>query len=85
MRVQKKGKSITLWLDEETANRLDKVAQRAGLSRSRLAENLLLVGLDEAETLKKIGVLQLAVLLRDLHEKVSKRMADVKEIAGELA
>lgn len=78
------GKNLTLWVDEKTIERLDKVARKAGLSRSRLAENLLLIGLDEAETLRKIGVLQLAVLVRDLRKKVSKKIADTEALTGEL-
>lgn len=85
MRVKKKGKCINLWLDEETAKRLDRIAAKAGLSRSRLAENLLIVGLDEAQTMARIGVLQLAVLLRDLRGKVGKRLSEVEAIASEMA
>lgn len=85
MRVHKKGKAITLWLDEETAKGLDRIAARAGLSRSRLAENLLIVGLDEAKTMERIGVLQLAVLLQKLRGKVKKRLSEIEAIAAEMA
>lgn len=81
----KNGKSITLWLDQDTVKRLDKVANKAGISRSRLTENLVLVGLEEAEAMRKIGVLQMAVLLRDLKQRVGDKLNRVENLLGELA
>jgi hypothetical protein len=81
----KKGKPVTIWLDEETIKRLDRVKATVGISRSRMVENLLLVGLDSADTLRKIGILPIAVLFRDIGEGIKKRLAEVERITGESA
>jgi len=85
MRCRNRGKVITIWVDEETVRRLDKVAKKIGISRSKLMENLTLIGLEEAETMGKIGVLQLAVILAEIKEKIGKRLDRLETMAGEMA
>jgi hypothetical protein len=81
-RVQK---TLTIWVEPEIKERLDKIARKAGLSRNQMAVNLLTVGLDEAETLKKIGVLQMAVLIRELRAKIGKTFTDTEIQAAKIA
>ena len=56
---------ITMWAERSLVNRLDVLAEKAGLSRSKLLQNLLKVSVDEMESMDKLGVLATAVVLRD--------------------
>lgn len=59
---------IPIKLDEEFINKLDELAEKAGLSRHQLLKNIIRVGLEEAEILSKVGIIKLGVIFRDLPE-----------------
>lgn len=59
---------IPIKLSEEFINRLDNLAEKAGLSRHQLMKNIILVGLEQTEALSKVGIIKLAVIIRDLPE-----------------
>lgn len=63
---------IPIRLDENFIDRLDTLANKAGLSRHQLMKNIIRVGLVESERISKVGILQLIVLLRDLPESFRK-------------
>ena len=58
-------KSITVWFEPEMVDRLDRLAKRGDIPRSRLVRNLVGIGVDYLETCEKFGVLQTALVLRD--------------------
>lgn len=60
------NKPIPVALDTTYVARLDKLADKAGLPRHQLMKNLLRVGVEEAESMVRIGVLQFVILMRDL-------------------
>lgn len=77
-------KHIAIKMNDEFIARLDKMAKEAKLSRNQLIKNILDVGLDELEKLKQIGVFQLGIYLRDLHEAISsKNKKNFDPISGE--
>jgi predicted DNA-binding protein len=65
-------KPIPIKLDGELITRLDDLAKQGGLTRHQLVKNLLRVGVEEAETMAKFGILQLSVLFHDLGESFRK-------------
>lgn len=62
-------KNISIKLNDDFISRLDKIAGIGNLSRHQLAKNIIEVGIEELETLKRIGVFQLGILIRNLTEK----------------
>jgi len=65
-------KPLPLKLDLKLLAKIDKLAERASLSRHHLTRNLINVGIEEMETLSKIGVITVSVWLRDFGEAVKK-------------
>jgi len=51
---------------------LDRLADKAGITRSRLTANLLEVAVGEAKIYEKTGILYLAMLLQDAQENIKK-------------
>lgn len=69
-------KPIPIKIDDDYIDRLDALAEKAGLSRHQLMKNLLDVGVIEFETMDKVGVMSLMLLARDLHgafKRISSR------------
>ena len=54
-----KGTPVTVWLDEDTLELIDGLAEKADMSRSRLLRNLIKVGADELRTMDKWGLIKL--------------------------
>ena len=59
---------VTMYFDEEVIKRADFLADKMGLSRSRLVANILDEGLKSLESADKVGILPVALLLRDFSE-----------------
>jgi|SRR5208283_191446 len=70
-----KTKTMTLYMGNDLFVRLRKMAAITGVNKNRLIANLLTVGLEEAEALNRIGIIQVAAFGRDLREKIRKRIA----------
>lgn len=71
-RVHDEGVSVAIWLDKDMIRRLDAIAEKADISRSKLISNLLESGLDDAELLAKAGIIDL-VMLVDAFKKRMKQ------------
>jgi hypothetical protein len=44
------------------------------VNRNRLIVNLLITGLEEAEALRRIGIIKVAAFARELREKIRERI-----------
>ncbi|MFZ2447141.1 MAG: hypothetical protein WAW37_12350 [Syntrophobacteraceae bacterium] len=64
--------TITIYLDDEVQLRLKTMAQRVKISRNRLALNLLIIGLEEAEFLG--AFVKLARLARTLKKNIRNKV-----------
>jgi hypothetical protein len=58
-------KIASVWFDESVLDRVDRLAVRGDISRSRLIRNLTVIGVEYLEAAEKFGVLQTALVLRD--------------------
>jgi len=65
-----KGKKITFHCPDEIAERLDRLAEKADIPRSKLVLNIVEIMLDFLETTQKVGILQMSLLLRDAGDKL---------------
>ena len=80
---QKVIKKITFDCPEDLAERIDRLSEIGGLPRSKLVLNLVEVGVDFLEDTRKVGILHLAILMRDAGVKLkelSKKWKDKKSI-----
>lgn len=62
-------KPIPVKLDELTLEKLDKLADQGKITRHQLAVNIVKIGLEEAEALKKCGVMRGFLFFRDLSDR----------------
>ncbi len=68
----KKGQTIAFRCPDEIVERLDRLAEKGDLPRSKLILNMVEVMLDYAEITQKVGILQLGILLRDASDKLKE-------------
>lgn len=61
---------LKIKVTEEEAKRIDELAEKMGMNKSRLIRNLLLGGLDDGEFLQKIYVLPIAKKIFEWSDKV---------------
>lgn len=73
--IQKKEeqpKKVSFDCPVELLERLDKMADRAGLARQHLIVNLLSCGVNTLEASRMVGIFHLALLLRDMENNMLK-------------
>jgi hypothetical protein len=84
MTEELKGKKITFHCPDDIAERLDHLAEKGDIPRSKLVLNMVEISLDFLEATQKVGVLHLAILFRDAGVKLkelSKKWKDKKSIS----
>ena len=72
---------IAITVESEVLEKIDKMAQECELSRSQFIQNLLSVGLADAQALKVVGLMDLAKLVIRVKDKVDKRLSSLKKNA----
>ncbi len=65
----KRDKEIKISLTQEEMERIEKIAQKIGITKSRLARNLVLAGLEDAELLNKLGLFDAVKMIEKIREK----------------
>jgi len=65
----KRNKEIKISLTEEEMNKIEEIAKKIGITKSHLARNIVLVGLEEAEFYQNIGLFDLIKSVKKLKEK----------------
>ena len=69
-----KNKTMTLYMGHDLLRRLNSMCAVCGVNRNRLIVNLLITGLEEAEALRRIGIIKVAAFARELREKIRERI-----------
>jgi predicted DNA-binding protein len=83
MTEELKGKKITFHCPDDIAERLDRLAEKGDIPRSKLVLNMVETMVGFLEATQKVGILHLAILLRDASDKLkesSKKWKDKKSI-----
>lgn len=78
-----RGVSISIWINQETLDELDRVAEWADLNRSKLMLNLIEIAIDEMNMFRTVGIIRLTLLsleLRKQWKKAVQEMADSDEV-----
>jgi metal-responsive CopG/Arc/MetJ family transcriptional regulator len=70
---------IAITIESEVVKKIDKMAEEFELNRSQFIENLLSVGLADAQALKVVGLMDLAKLVMRVKDKVDKRLSSLKK------
>ena len=68
----KKGRIVSVWLNESVIERTDRLAERADLSRSKFLGQLMDCVTKEFELCTKLGIVQFSKLLDDFREAVKE-------------
>ena len=66
---------IAITIETEMLEKIDKLAKELNLNRSQFIENILSVGLSDAELLKALGLIDVAKLVIRLRDRVDKQLA----------
>jgi len=72
--MKKKKEAYTVQLDPEFVEKIDKLADKHGMSRSQLMGNFLQSAYEDAVILDKLGLLTAARSLIDLKEKYFQKI-----------
>ncbi len=73
--MKKKKENFTVQLEPELVAKIDKLAEKLGMSRGQLMRNCLISGFDDAVMLDKLGILQAinyTSRLREFKESIYK-------------
>lgn len=81
--VKEAKQQYTVMLKPSVVKELDRMAEKAGLTRSQFMGNLIELGMDQARVMELTGVFKMAVLSRDLMEAFMKKVYSGKVVLGE--
>jgi predicted DNA-binding protein len=70
-------KAVSIWIDKELDIKIEYLADKAGITKSKLLANMIEVTVEEIEAADKIGLLALARVFQDLRERTKKRFKRV--------
>ena len=65
----RRDKEIKISLTQEEMERIEKIAKKVNITKSRLARNLVLVALEDAELLNKLGLFDAVKMIEKIREK----------------
>ncbi|SHI13066.1 ribbon-helix-helix protein, CopG family [Desulfofustis glycolicus] len=78
-------KKVSFDCSVELLERLDKLAQKGDIPRSKMIANVVEIAVDTLEDCQKIGLLQVSLLMRNMGEYLkswSKKMKEKKDLEG---
>jgi len=75
----KNGRTVGLWLNDDLVTRVDALSAKAGISRSKLMANIIELNLKSLERADSVGILSMAILIRDLEEGLKGWVRQVKD------
>ena len=65
---------ISITVDAEVINEVDRLALKMGLNRSQLIRNILAMGVADVKLLKKIGLIDLAYMIKTFQATISREL-----------
>ena len=73
--MKQPAKQYTVQLDPEFVEKIDKMAEKLGLSRSQMMRNLMKSGLEDAVTLERFGLFSAFRLGQKVMKKIKEGIA----------
>lgn len=77
--VKKNGRTVCLWLDDDLVVRVDALAEKSGITRSKILANMIEMNVKSLERADSAGILPLVLLMRDLEEGLKGWVRQVKD------
>jgi len=65
--------AVTIWIDKGLVDRLEALAAKCDITRSKLITNLVEVGAEELEVMNKLGLWATARVFEDIRQYFRKR------------
>ena len=77
--------NVNFRISDDELSRLDRLATRAGLTRSQFIRNLIITGLEEVEAWEKVGLVPVALTVRDIANWMAEKSRQITESPSSLA
>ena len=73
--------AVTIWIKKDLVEKIDRLAEKGYLTRSKLISNLVEVGVEEISIMDKVGVWAMARIFEDIKQRLrgNKSKIDIKE------
>jgi len=71
--------AVTIWMDKSTLAKIEKLAAKGDITRSKLITNIVEVGVEELEVMNKLGIWATARVFEDMRQWFRKRHIPPKE------
>lgn len=78
-KITENGRRVSLWLSNETIEKIDRLAKKADIERGRLLRNLIDVNIRSLERSEKIGIFHLALVMRSMQENLNAWVDSMSE------
>jgi len=62
--------AVTIWINKGLVERIEKLAQKGGLTRSKLISNMIEVTVEELETMNKLGLWATLRVFEDIRQRL---------------
>lgn len=72
-KLLKPKKIVSIYIEQKLDVRLERIAVKGGVSKSKIMENMLIVGVDYLETMDNLGVLAIARIFEDMRQKIIEK------------
>ena len=81
---ESKKKNLTVWVDPELLEVADRLAEKAGITRAKLLENMLDVGIRELIQFERWGVFTFGLVMRHVRDKIRALIKNLNEDPSQL-
>lgn len=78
---QKEGKvAVSFWIEKDSADKLEYLAEKGGLTKSKLLSNIVEAVVHDMMLVDKVGIVRLARYLQDLREAIKNKTTNKNKI-----
>lgn len=81
---RRNGRTVGLWLEKDLIARVDALADKAGITRSKFLANMVELNVKSLERADSLGILNMAILIRDLEEGLKGWVRQAREEADRI-
>ena len=65
--------AVTIWIKKDLVEKIDSLAEKGDLTRSKLISNLVEVGVEELTIMNKVGLWAMAKIYEDIRQRLRGR------------
>lgn len=71
--------AITIWISKDLVAKIDRLAEKGELTRSKLISNLVEVGVEEVAIMDKVGIWAMARIYEDIRQRLKDSRSKKKK------